>query len=46
MSYKAGVGVMGTKLGMMSYFEPNDRMVSITVVGFKEGKGGHGSGLG
>lgn len=37
MSYDAGVGVMGTKLGMMSFFEPNGKVVPVTVVGFKEG---------
>ncbi|KAK0599342.1 hypothetical protein LWI29_004427 [Acer saccharum] len=37
MSIEAGVGVMGTKLGMMSYFEPNGTVVPVTVVGFREG---------
>ncbi|XP_041001079.1 50S ribosomal protein L3, chloroplastic [Juglans microcarpa x Juglans regia] len=37
MSYDAGVGVMGTKLGMMSYFQPDGKVVPVTVVGFKEG---------
>ncbi|KAH8491443.1 hypothetical protein Peur_065328 [Populus x canadensis] len=37
MSMEAGVGVMGTKLGMMSYFEPNGKVVPVTVVGFREG---------
>lgn len=37
MGYEAGVGVMGTKLGMMTYFEPNGKVVPVTVVGFKEG---------
>ncbi|CAK7341683.1 unnamed protein product [Dovyalis caffra] len=37
MSMEAGVGVMGTKLGMMSYFEANGKVVPVTVVGFKEG---------
>lgn len=37
MSLEAGVGVMGTKLGMMSYFEPDGEVVPVTVVGFKEG---------
>eukprot|EP00252_Welwitschia_mirabilis_P015308 TRINITY_DN33621_c0_g1_i1.p1 TRINITY_DN33621_c0_g1~~TRINITY_DN33621_c0_g1_i1.p1 ORF type:complete len:284 (+),score=53.23 TRINITY_DN33621_c0_g1_i1:191-1042(+) len=36
-SYEAGVGVMGTKLGMMSYFEPNGKVIPVTVVGFHEG---------
>jgi len=37
MSLEAGVGVMGTKLGMMSFFQPNGEVVPVTVVGFKEG---------
>lgn len=37
MSMEAGVGVMGTKLGMMSYFEPDGKVVPVTVVGFREG---------
>ncbi|KAJ1411726.1 Translation protein, beta-barrel domain superfamily [Sesbania bispinosa] len=37
MSMEAGIGVMGTKLGMMSYFEENGVVVPVTVVGFKEG---------
>ncbi|KAF7850210.1 hypothetical protein BT93_L5740 [Corymbia citriodora subsp. variegata] len=37
MSMEAGIGVMGTKLGMMSYFEPNGTVVPVTVVGFREG---------
>ncbi|KAJ6884191.1 hypothetical protein NC652_031241 [Populus alba x Populus x berolinensis] len=37
MSMEAGVGLMGTKLGMMSYFEPNGKVVPVTVVGFREG---------
>ncbi|KAG9457096.1 hypothetical protein H6P81_001604 [Aristolochia fimbriata] len=37
MSYEAGVGVMGTKLGMMTYFEPEGKVVPVTVVGFREG---------
>lgn len=37
MSMEAGVGVMGTKLGMMSYFQPDGEVVPVTVVGFKEG---------
>lgn len=28
---------MGTKLGMMSYFEPDGTVVPVTVVGFREG---------
>lgn len=34
---EAGVGIMGTKLGMMSYFEPSGTVVPVTVVGFREG---------
>lgn len=39
MSMEAGIGVMGTKLGMMTYFDPDDngKVVPVTVVGFKEG---------
>lgn len=37
MSMEAGVGVMGTKLGMMSFFQPDGVVVPVTVVGFKEG---------
>ncbi|GAU33662.1 hypothetical protein TSUD_310700 [Trifolium subterraneum] len=37
MSVEAGVGVMATKLGMMSFFQPNGEVVPVTVVGFKEG---------
>ncbi|THG01733.1 hypothetical protein TEA_024998 [Camellia sinensis var. sinensis] len=37
MSMEAGVGVMGTKLGMMSFFEPGGTVVPVTVVGFREG---------
>ncbi|XP_010250095.1 PREDICTED: 50S ribosomal protein L3, chloroplastic [Nelumbo nucifera] len=37
MSIEAGIGVMGTKLGMMSYFEPDGKVVPVTVVGFREG---------
>ncbi|KAK8966402.1 hypothetical protein KSP40_PGU018458 [Platanthera guangdongensis] len=37
MSMEAGIGVMGTKLGMMSYFEPTGTVVPVTVVGFREG---------
>ncbi|GMN48621.1 hypothetical protein TIFTF001_017793 [Ficus carica] len=37
MSMEAGVGVMATKLGMMSFFEANGKVVPVTVVGFKEG---------
>lgn len=37
MSMEAGIGVMATKLGMMSFFEPNGKVVPVTVVGFREG---------
>ncbi|KAK9084485.1 hypothetical protein Scep_030956 [Stephania cephalantha] len=37
MSLEAGIGVMGTKLGMMTYFEPDGKVVPVTVVGFREG---------
>lgn len=37
MSVDAGVGVMGTKLGMMSYFEEDGTVIPVTVIGFKEG---------
>lgn len=37
MSMEAGVGIMGTKLGMMSCFEPTGKVIPVTVVGFKEG---------
>lgn len=37
MSMEAGIGVMGTKLGMMTYFEPGGTVVPVTVVGFREG---------
>lgn len=37
MSFDAGIGVMGTKLGMMSYFESDGTVVPVTVVGFREG---------
>jgi hypothetical protein len=36
-SYEAGIGVMGTKLGMMTYIEPEGKVVPVTVVGFREG---------
>ncbi|KAK1293004.1 hypothetical protein QJS10_CPB17g00746 [Acorus calamus] len=35
--FEAGVGVMGTKLGMMTFFEPSGTAVPVTVVGFREG---------
>lgn len=34
---EAGIGVMGTKLGMMTYFETNGDVTPVTVVGFREG---------
>lgn len=37
MSMEAGIGVMGVKLGMMTYFEPEGKVVPVTVVGFREG---------
>ncbi|KAI7753326.1 hypothetical protein M8C21_029458 [Ambrosia artemisiifolia] len=37
MSMEAGVGLMGTKLGMMTYFEPTGKVVPVTVIGFREG---------
>lgn len=37
MSMEAGIGVMGTKLGMMTYFETEGTAVPVTVVGFREG---------
>uniref|UniRef100_A0A1D1ZKP5 Large ribosomal subunit protein uL3c n=1 Tax=Anthurium amnicola TaxID=1678845 RepID=A0A1D1ZKP5_9ARAE len=37
MSLEAGIGVMGTKLGMMTYFEPEGAAVPVTVLGFREG---------
>ncbi|KAF5735209.1 50S ribosomal protein L3 chloroplastic [Tripterygium wilfordii] len=37
MSMDAGIGVMGTKLGMMTYFETDGTVVPVTVVGFREG---------
>ncbi|XP_015888387.3 large ribosomal subunit protein uL3c [Ziziphus jujuba] len=37
MSMEAGIGVMATKLGMMSFFEPDGKVVPVTVVGFREG---------
>nr|ACF81277.1 unknown [Zea mays] len=37
-SYEAGVGVMATKVGMMTYFDPETgKPVPVTVVGFREG---------
>ncbi|CAH8387593.1 unnamed protein product [Eruca vesicaria subsp. sativa] len=37
MSIEAGIGVMASKLGMMSFFEPDGTVVPVTVVGFREG---------
>lgn len=34
---EAGIGVMGTKLGMMSYLEPSGTVIPVTVVEFREG---------
>ncbi|KAL1802513.1 hypothetical protein ACET3Z_031160 [Daucus carota] len=36
-SVEAGIGIMGTKLGMMSFFEEDGTVVPVTVVGFREG---------
>ncbi|CAN6271361.1 unnamed protein product [Urochloa humidicola] len=37
-SYEAGVGVMATKVGMMTYFDPETgKPVPVTVVGFRDG---------
>ncbi|XP_027160162.1 50S ribosomal protein L3, chloroplastic [Coffea eugenioides] len=36
-SMEAGIGVMGTKLGMMSCFEESGTVVPVTVIGFREG---------
>ncbi|KAK4397495.1 50S ribosomal protein L3, chloroplastic [Sesamum angolense] len=36
-SMEAGIGVMGTKLGMMSYFDSSGTVIPVTVVGFREG---------
>ncbi|KAG7570265.1 Ribosomal protein L3 bacterial/organelle-type [Arabidopsis thaliana x Arabidopsis arenosa] len=36
-SMEAGIGVMGSKLGMMSFFEEDGTVVPVTVVGFREG---------
>jgi hypothetical protein len=38
-SYEAGVGVMATKVGMMTYFDPDNwKPVPVTVVGFRDGE--------
>lgn len=37
MSYEAGVGVMGTKVGMMTYFTEVGEAIPVTVIGFREG---------
>ncbi|CAN4076214.1 unnamed protein product [Withania somnifera] len=36
-SLEAGIGIMATKLGMMSFFEESGTVVPVTVVGFREG---------
>ncbi|XP_075500977.1 large ribosomal subunit protein uL3c [Primulina tabacum] len=36
-SLEAGIGIMGTKLGMMSIFDPSGVVIPVTVVGFREG---------
>ncbi|KAL2899983.1 50S ribosomal protein L3 chloroplastic, partial [Bienertia sinuspersici] len=35
--HRPGVGVMGTKLGMMSLFQDDGTVVPVTVIGLKEG---------
>lgn len=37
MGYEAGLGVMGTKVGMMTYFMENGTALPCTVIGFHEG---------
>lgn len=37
MSLEAGIGVMATKVGMMTYFTPEGKAVPVTVIGFHEG---------
>ncbi|KAH7431911.1 hypothetical protein KP509_08G072800 [Ceratopteris richardii] len=37
MSYEAGVGVMGNKVGMMTYFTEEGEAIPVTVIGFREG---------
>lgn len=37
MSYEAGVGLMGTKVGMMTYFTEVGKAIPVTVIGFREG---------
>ncbi|KAI5082370.1 hypothetical protein GOP47_0002113 [Adiantum capillus-veneris] len=37
MSYEAGMGVMGTKVGMMTYFTDVGEAIPVTVIGFREG---------
>ncbi|BBM97141.1 large subunit ribosomal protein L3 [Marchantia polymorpha subsp. ruderalis] len=34
---EAGVGLMGTKMGMMTYFTPEGNAIPVTVIGFHEG---------
>ncbi|KAJ4756850.1 hypothetical protein LUZ62_091255 [Rhynchospora pubera] len=36
-SFEAGIGVLGTKLGMMTYIHPEGNVIPVTVVGFREG---------
>ncbi|KAL6493908.1 60S ribosomal protein L3 [Orobanche gracilis] len=36
-SMEAGIGLMGTKLGMMSYFDSTGVVSPVTIVGFREG---------
>ncbi|KAL2650934.1 hypothetical protein R1flu_019062 [Riccia fluitans] len=37
MALEAGVGLMGTKMGMMTYFTPEGNAIPVTVIGFHEG---------
>ncbi|KAL3700602.1 hypothetical protein R1sor_018624 [Riccia sorocarpa] len=37
MKLEAGVGLMGTKMGMMTYFTPEGNAIPVTVIGFHEG---------
>ncbi|KAG6393265.1 hypothetical protein SASPL_147502 [Salvia splendens] len=36
-SMEAGIGLMATKLGMMSYFDNTGQVIPVTIVGFREG---------
>lgn len=37
MGYEAGVGILGTKVGMMTYFTEVGKAIPVTVIGFHEG---------